>query len=129
MAANIRPTAMIFYEQPTEPWNEYDFKFLEAYQILLSEMCSSCGHPVWLCRSDSNIFKWSVKSTLCNAERALQMKEWRRTREKGKKATREEQLEWGRHHFPVPELISGFEDESLPTRRDWFEAQAAKHTS
>ena len=118
ITAAIRPTSMIFQEQPTEPWTKYDFLFLEAYQILKNETCQKCGHPIWLCRSESNEFEWTVENYVCQAERALRAKEHKRSNDK--KPTAEERREWGREYYAVPQPVKDAGFTELPTRRDFY---------
>lgn len=104
---------MIFYVQPTDPWTQYDFKLLEAYQILQDETCPNCGQPVWLCRtSDSNV-NVKVRKAQCHVTAAIQKKQ--EADEKGKR-----KLKPGEYYYPVIETIDGSE---LPTREDYLRAQ------
>ena len=109
---------MVFHDQPTDPWIDMDFLLLEAYQIMQDEVCSRCGNPVWLCRSSSNTFRFTVETVICHAERAL--KEYddlqlpRESREKDNKV----KAEWGLVKFAKP---TPWEKEvELPTRRDYL---------
>lgn len=120
ITAAIRPTSMIFQEQPTEPWTKYDFLFLEAYQIIKNETCPKCGHPIWLCRSDSNTFDWEVRDYVCAADRALRAKEYKRTNGKTAKPSPEERREWGREYYAIPEPHKDAGFTELPTRRDFY---------
>ena len=111
---------MIFHTQPTDPWDKYDFLFLEAYQILQDETCNSCGHPLWLCRSTENTFSWKVESVVCSADKALKMKEWKRANGKSKRIPRDELQEMGKTYYAVPEIIPGVGVTKLPDRRDYY---------
>jgi hypothetical protein len=116
---------MLFHEQPSDPWLPFDFKLLEAYQILQDETCPKCGHPVWLCRSESNTVQFKVTPNVCYAERALKeyedQKKPRTEREKDRK-TREG---WGVFYSLSPFVPKNIEGE-LPTRTEFYEEMAAK---
>lgn len=119
---------MIFYEQPTARWEPFDFKLLEAYQMLQDEICGQCGHPVWLCRSDSGDVEFKVGSQICYAEKALREAEFNKTpradRPKGKEL-KEEKASWGLSHYTLPKVPEGVDTE-LPTRREYFEGLVEK---
>jgi hypothetical protein len=115
ITAGIRPTSMIFHEQPTAPWVPFDFILLEAYQRLQDELCPKCGHPVWFCRSQGNAVQFSVQTAYCASERAL--KEWE-DRQNGKKAEKKDKAAWGRFTYTVPKPLPGQE---LPTRSEYYE--------
>lgn len=124
ITAGIRPTSMIFHEQPSEPWTKHDFLLLEAYQILKDETCPKCGHPVWLCRSHSNTFSWKVESYVCQADRLLQEKQWYRTADKGTKPDAKERAEWGKEYYAVPVPLADAGYTELPTRLDYYKSLA-----
>ena len=111
---------MIFHEQPTEPWTRHDFLLLEAYQIIKNETCPKCGHPIWLCRSESNQFEWRVEAYVCQAERVLKQKEWKRTASKGDKVDPKERAEWGKEYYAVPAPLKDAGFTELPSRADWY---------
>jgi hypothetical protein len=109
---------MIFHHQPTADWVPFDFKLLEAYQILQDEICPKCGHPVWLCRSTSNDVTFKVREAYCNAERSL--KEYEDHRKPIKERTSAaERKEWGRFHYTVPAVPENATGD-LPTREDYY---------
>lgn len=110
---------MIFYEQPTDKWTPYDFKLLEAYQILQDEICPQCGHPVWLCRSDSNRIAFKVNSTVCYAERALQKKR-DDAKDKKHRADAKERAEYGKIYYTEPFVPKNVEG-GLPTRSEYYD--------
>ena len=124
ITASIRPCAMIFHEQPTDPWLPFDFKLLEAYQMLQDETCPQCGHPIWLCRSTSNNVAFKVQTATCYADRALKEAEDSKKpkKEKADKATRSE---WGEYKYTLPYTPPNSEG-GLPTRREFYEEQAAR---
>lgn len=113
---------MLFHSQPTSPWEPFDFKLIEAYQIMQDELCPNCGQPVWLCRSDDERIEWKIKSGVCYASKALDEKRWE-DENKGKKKdqrTPKTPEKWGRMDYAVPfspEPRGGI----LPTRSDYFE--------
>lgn len=118
---------MLFHEQPTESWTEYDFKLLEAYQRLQDETCPKCGHPVWLCRSTSNHVEFRVREAYCAAERALKEKDFsQRSSGDRKKMDKKERASWGRFYYTepvVPSVVGG----NLPTRKEFYEEMAKLH--
>lgn len=121
---------MIFYEQPTDPWVPYDFMLLEAYQRLQDEICPRCGHPVWLCRSDSNNVEFLVKNDICHAERALKEHEVGQLRGDEKRKALKEKASWGRFTFTVPSVPEyAPKDTELPTRAEYYESITPKVSS
>jgi hypothetical protein len=81
----IRPSAMLFHEQPDLPWTKFDFLLLEAYQMLQDETCSMCGNPIWVCRNEyaSNV-GFKVKSAKCFAKAELDKHQERESKKKSK---------------------------------------------
>lgn len=114
----MRPTAMIFRTQPTEPWETYDFKLLEAYQVLQDETCQHCGNPLWLCRSSDRNVNPVVKIATCSGKAALEKREKGRQSD-GKKKQRVRDLLPGEYEYVVFEPV--LKDQPLPTRSDWLE--------
>lgn len=108
---------MIFHEQPTAPWVAFDFILLEAYQRLQDETCPNCGHPVWLCRSDSPDVQFRAEVGYCAGTRAVKEAE-DRSRPTKDRADRETKKTWGRFTYPVPYAPPGRE---LPTREQYYE--------
>jgi len=113
---------MIFHEQPTDPWTPYDFKLLEAYQILQDELCPKCGHPVWLCRSNSNRVEFKAQEAYCAGERALKEKE-DLGKPKAERANPAEKRQWGQYTYTVPYSPPNIEG-GLPTRREYYQELA-----
>lgn len=110
---------MIFHEQPTAPWKPFDFKLLEAYQILQDEMCPQCGHPIWLCRSSSNTVEFKVGTSYCAAERRL--REFEDSKKPIKeRASKTDKAMWGVSHYTNPVVPEGMVDVQLPTRDDYY---------
>lgn len=110
---------MIFHEQPTDPWVPFDFILLEAYQMLQDEICPKCGHPVWLCRSDSASVQFKVRSAVCNAERELKIVEDRKRPDKEREKDKKVRAGWGEFYYTqpfVPENIGG----EMPTRGEFY---------
>ena len=112
---------MLFYDQPTDPWTEYDFKILEAYQILQDETCPSCGNPTWLCRSESNRIGWKVKSTTCYATKELMKAENSRRPDKDREKDRKVISSWGTSHYAVPYVPPNLGGD-LPSRFEYFDS-------
>lgn len=123
ITAGIRPTSMLFHEQPTAAWERFDFLLLEAYQRLQDELCPKCGHPVWLCRSQSNKVQFSVREAYCSGERALREAE-DRGKPKDKRSSASDKKTWGQFHYTVPIPLPG---EELPTRQEYYEELAKEH--
>jgi len=110
---------MLFHVQPDLPWEPFDFKLLEAYQILQDETCPKCGQPTWLCRNDDPRVQFKYRDVVCYATRAVEEK--RANQGKGKKSiTKEERASWGRIEFAVPFVPDNVGGE-LPTRAEYFE--------
>ena len=104
---------MVFYVQPTDPWESYDFKLLEAFQILQDETCSMCGQPIWICRSTSSNVRIMVRKTQCNVTAELERKQ--ETDEKAKR-----KLKPGEYYYTAVETYDkGF----LPTRSAFYAEQ------
>lgn len=125
ITAGIRPTSMIFYEQPTDPWVKFDFMLIEAYQILQDETCPKCGHPVWLCRSSSNTVQFKVTPNVCYAERALKEYENQKKPVNDREKDPKIRKEWGMFFSTSPFVPLNVEGE-LPTRTEFYEEMAGK---
>ena len=112
----IRPSAMLFHEQPDLPWTKFDFLLLEAYQMLQDETCSMCGSPIWICRNEyaSNV-GFKIKSAKCFAKAELD-KHQEREEKKNKKNKK-----YGQQDYIVPYTYDGAE---LPTRMSYFNSLA-----
>lgn len=106
---------MIFHEPPSDPWVAFDFKLLEAYQILQDETCPSCGNPIWICRSSNHRIRFKMQKSVCFAEKYEE--EWKR----GKSRRLGKDKNWepgpGEHWYPVLELEG---DGPMPTRLDYI---------
>lgn len=114
---------MLFYEQPTDPWLPFDFKLLEAYQILQDETCPICNQPTWLCRQTENPnLTFKVKTATCFADRELKKAEAAAEKAKTKNAQKSRQA-LGTYKYTVAEMIDGSD---LPTRADYFESLTDK---
>lgn len=119
ISAGIKPTSMIFHTQPTDAWERFDFLLLEAYQSLRDETCPKCGHPVWLCRSQSANVYFDVRDDFCQAERALKEAEARTNKTK---LSPKERKDLGRFQYTVPMAPEGTE---LPAREEYYADLAA----
>lgn len=75
ITAGIRPMAMIMREQPTAPWDEFDFLCLEAHEIVLRERCGQCGLPRWICHNDDEDIQFKPVEETCFAKKELQQKD------------------------------------------------------
>lgn len=109
---------MLYHEQPNEPWTEYDFKILEAYQILQDETCNQCGNPVWLCHSEDNRLEFKAVHSTCFATKAHLAAEDSK-KKSGEKADKKEKASWGRTTYMKPYIVQNAEGD-LPTRWDYY---------
>lgn len=103
-------------ELPAE-WDHFDFKLIEAFQMLNDETCPKCSQPIWLCRTDSEEFGFKVRSAVCFAERTLEADKSRREKSK---PTQEQKMDWGKYYYPVPELSPTAKRKDFPTRQEFF---------
>jgi hypothetical protein len=112
----IRPSAMLFHEQPDLPWTKFDFLLLEAYQMLQDETCSMCGNPIWICRNSfaTNV-GFKIKSSRCFAKMELD-KHQEREEKKNKKNKK-----YGEQDYIVAYT---YDEGDLPTRMSYFNALA-----
>jgi len=104
---------MLFHEQPSEPWNEFDFMLIEAYQILQDETCNECGNPIWICRNEeaSNV-GFKVKTAKCFAKAELD--KWNEKEEKSKSKKKR----YGEYPYV---LAYTYDDSDMPSRRSFYE--------
>lgn len=109
---------MIYHEQPGDPWTPFDFKLLEAYQILQDETCPRCGHPVWLCRSKSNRVEFKAEEGYCSGERAVEERK-DASRDKKNRADKETRKSWGQFFYSTPFTPENVEG-GLPTRSEYY---------
>lgn len=109
---------MLFHEQPTEPWTEYDFKILEAYQILQDEICSQCGNPVWLCHSTDNRVEFKAIKSTCFATKQHMIAEDNK-KKPADRADSKERATWGQTTYMKPYIVQNAEGD-LPTRWDYY---------
>lgn len=113
---------MIFREQPTDPWNDFDYAFIEAYQTIQDEVCAQCGNPVWLCRSDSNVIHAKVKVGECRGTVALEKHKDGQKKPKDR-AKPEDRKEWGKFYYVEFDLLPPEKEAGtpMPTRKDFYE--------
>jgi hypothetical protein len=109
--------ALLFREQPTDPWNEFDFLLVEAYQMLEDETCTECGNPIWICRNESatNV-GFKIKTTKCFAKAELD--KWNEKQEK-KKA----KLSHGEMPYIVPYT---YDEGPMPSRKQYYQSLSDK---
>ena len=108
---------MLFYEQPSEPWTEFDFMLVEALQVLEDETCSDCGNPIWVCRNDNaaNV-GFKIKQTVCYAKAELD--KWREQQEKRKVKAKPGES---------PYIVAyTYDDGPMPTRASYYEGLSDK---
>lgn len=109
---------MLFREQPTDKWTDFDFMLVEALQILEDETCNECGQPIWICRNEeaSNV-SFVVKTSKCFANAELE--KWR-DKEQNKKNAKKR---YGEYPYIVAETYDGSD---LPTRASFYRAMMLK---
>lgn len=115
---------MVLHTQPAEPWEDFDFKLIEAYQMLVDETCKVCGQPTWLCRSEDPDLIFEVRSSVCLADKAMKKKEQARQERNEKKngngKVKANQADFGKHWFALPTMIPESGRTDLPTRQDFY---------
>lgn len=114
---------MILQEQPSDPWRDFDFKLLEAYEILQSEICPKCQNPIWLCRNEDPDIIFEVRSAVCFAEKALEQKRDARNKKTGKAKEKQDINDRGRYWFTVPTINPAATKTDLPTRREFYSGE------
>lgn len=112
---------MLFYTQPSEPWDALDFKLIEAYQIMQDETCPKCGQPVWLCRSTDNRVAWKFDSSVCWVTRKQEEQSWAKNNKGKDKKKPKDAAEWGKIYFPVAFVPPNIDGE-LPGRTEYFQS-------
>lgn len=115
----IRPTAILFQEQPNEPWTKFDFLLLEAYQMLQDETCGQCGNPIWICRNEfaANV-GFKVKTIKCFAKAELERHAEIQEKRGNKKKT------YGEQEVVVPYT---YDNGEFPSRGSYLEALYKEH--
>lgn len=70
----MAPTAFIFRKKHPHKakWGEMDYACIEAIHFLDKETCSSCGLPVYICRSDDPHIRFRVQEVTCAAKEAVE---------------------------------------------------------
>lgn len=118
ITAGIRPVAMLFHEQPSDPWVKFDFLLLEAYQMLQEETCNECGNPIWICRNeDANNVGFKVKITTCYAKAELDKWQEKQSKKENKRDS------FGEIPYVVPYT---YDDSPMPTRLSYYRAMSDK---
>ena len=104
---------MLFHEQPTEPWNDFDFLLLEAYQLLQDETCSQCGNPIWICHNEeaANV-GFKVKTSKCFAQAELEKYQEKEDNKKTKKK------KYGEKPYVVPFT---YDNSNFPSRVEYYQ--------
>ena len=118
ITAGIRPSAMIFHEQPNDPWNDFDFMLLEAYQMLQDETCNECGNPIWVCRNDtaSNV-GFKIKMAKCFGKAELD--KWYEKEEQSKTKKKR----FGEYPYIVAYT---YDDGPMPSRMEYYKSMSDK---
>lgn len=108
---------MLFHEQPTDPWNDFDFLLVEAMQILEDETCNECGNPIWVCRNeDATHVGFKIKTTICYGKAELDR--WQAAQEKRNKKL-------GPGEMPYI-LAYTYDDSPMPTRASFYKSLSDK---
>lgn len=103
---------MLFHEQPTDPWTDFDFMLLEAFQMLEDETCQECGNPVWVCRNeDAANVGFKIKTSTCFAKAELER--WQEREEKNKTKRKR----FGQSQYVVAYT---YDDSDLPSRKSFY---------
>lgn len=108
---------MLFHEQPSSPWIDFDFMLVEALQILEDETCSECGNPIWVCRNDAatNV-GFKIKTTKCYAKAELEKWNDKQQKRKAKQQPGE-----------MPYIVAyTYDDGPMPTRRSYYQGVSDK---
>ncbi|CAB4148706.1 hypothetical protein UFOVP536_19 [uncultured Caudovirales phage] len=117
---NIRPCAMFFHEQPSDPWTKFDFMLLEAYQILKDETCNDCGNPIWICHNEfANNVGFKVKSTVCYAKAELEKHNERVAKNSSTKQR------YGETDYTVAYT---YDDSPMPSRMSYLKAMSEQYS-
>jgi hypothetical protein len=104
---------MLFHEQPSEPWTPFDFKLLEAYQILQDETCQECGNPIWICRNESaSNVGFKIKIARCFAKAELDKWHEAQDKKQNKKKT------YGEYPYTVAYT---YDDGPMPSRLSYYQ--------
>lgn len=112
---------MMFHTQPNDKWQPFDFKLIEAYQMLQDETCPKCGQPVWLCRSDDPTIAWKRNESICYASRELEKQAWSRDHEAKDKPTAKDKKRWGLVEYATP-YVPPNQEGTLPTREAFYKS-------
>jgi hypothetical protein len=109
---------MLFHEQPTDPWTEFDFLLIEALQILEDETCGHCGNPIWICRNDdAQNVGFKIKTSTCYAN--AEMERWREKQEKSGSSKK--------RHGELPYVVAyTYDGGDLPTRASFYQGLSDK---
>jgi hypothetical protein len=114
MAAGIRPSSLLFREQPNDPWTDIDFLLVEAMQILEDETCDRCGNPIWVCRNeDADNVGFKIKTAKCFGDAELD--KWREQEEKKKNKKKK----YGEYPYVVAYT---YDDGPLPSRSQFYKS-------
>lgn len=92
--------------------------------MLQDEICPQCGHPIWLCRSSSNVIHFKPKQATCYATKALEAAKDRAKPVK-ERAKGDAKKDWGKFWYTEVDVLP-IEKEAgtkLPTRREYYESQ------
>lgn len=109
---------MLFHEQPSADWTEFDFMLLEAYQILQDETCNECGNPIWVCRNeDASNVGFRVKTAKCFAKAELD--KWQEVQEK-----KSAKKSYGEYPYVVAYT---YDNSPMPSRNEYYASLLEKH--
>jgi hypothetical protein len=110
---------MLFHEQPTEPWNDFDFLLIEAYQTLQDETCSQCGNPIWICHNEeASHVGFKIKNSKCFAQAELEKYQEKEDNKKTKKK------KYGERPYIVAFTYDGSE---FPSRTEYYQSLSQRN--
>jgi hypothetical protein len=103
------PTAILRQAKNPRKHHPADYAFAVAVETLEGEKCGHCGVPAWHAYSDDNTIAFKRREIRCEA-----------CAHEGRES-KDEKLEPGVRKivYAVPE--EGFEEQGLPSRRDFYE--------
>lgn len=113
-----RPSAALLeLDDPYKNWTRDDYKLQEAVKSLERETCKSCGNPIWLCHSPSNLIDFDIRRESCYATIAIAEYEDDKSNP---------ELEKGEtlHAVAIGVKYDDGEQEKLPTRAEGFALMA-----
>lgn len=95
----------LFRAQPTDPWEDFDFALIEAYQTIQDEIRSKCASGLGCADPPATSFTSKVSKTTCQATRALE--QYKDGKKKPKeRANAEDRKDWGSSYYTEVGLLA-----------------------